>query len=158
MEEYLLYWWAGELSQHYSPFGLTMAQFNKSIRIGQYLFGLMGIFELIQFSVVMRKFHFVTVCYFILNRFPWLVINIPLTLIPKLVTGSIAIIQRNISLKDLILSIILPHVKATIKHSGKEIPDNSFAKKFQWLADHPLSETARRITVYTAFTLLSLAD
>lgn len=158
MEEYLGHWWAGDLALFYYPFDLTMQQFNKLLKIGQYAFGLLGVFELIHFSTVMRQFHFVTIAYFMLNRLPWLIINIPATLAPKLITGLISVFRGDIPGGTLVRSIVFPHVKATIKHAESNAKENIIARSFQWLANHPLSDSARRITIFISFAILSFGD
>lgn len=155
---YLHRWWAGELAAHYYPFGLQMAQFNKVVEIGQYFTGLLGIFEFIQFSSVIKQFRFVSIGYFIFNRLPWLVINMLITLVPKLLTGIVSVLRRSISARDFFKSIIYPHVTANINREKLKVEEENITKMFQWLAEHPLTESARKIFVYSSFAVLSLLD
>lgn len=158
MQEYLFHWWAGDLALYYQPLGLSMLQFNKCIKIGQYLFGLLGLFELVQFSTIMRQLHFVSVSYLVLNRMIWHTLNVSVTLAPKLITGVVALSSRSISLGDLLRSIILPHVQIELHQVHGEARKAKMAKLFQWLADHPLNDNYRRFVVFGAFAVFSLAD
>jgi hypothetical protein len=158
LEEYLTHWWAGELALYYQPFGLTMFQFNKLMKLGQYLFGLMSIFELIQFSTMMRQIHVVSVMYFMLNRLPWALLNIPVTLVPKLLTGVVSVLRREIPLRDLLNAILLPHVQTTVKRVRGSTEEMRIAKLFKWLADHPLPDSVRRVFVFVGFSALAFAD
>jgi hypothetical protein len=158
MDEYLTLWWAGELVLHYQPFGLEMHQFNKILKIGLYFFGLLGLFELIHFSVVMRQFKFITITYATFNKLPWNILSSLLTLAPKLITGLILLIKRKITAKLLFMSIISPHIKDVVKSTKDEANISFISHCFQWLSDHPLNETIRRVVIFSAFSLLSLVD
>lgn len=63
MEEYLIHWWNGELTQ-YEFLCLEIAQLNKIFKIAQYITGLMTIFELIRFTKVMGR---ISHCFIYIN-------------------------------------------------------------------------------------------
>lgn len=158
MEQYLAHWWAGELAQHYHPLGFSIAQFNKLLKVGQYTFGLLALFELVQFSVIMSQLRFVSASYVMMNRLPWALVSNTLTLIPKILIGILAVARGRTSASVVLGSTVNTHYKDAIKRVEAGAQDYWVARAFQWLADHPLPERARRIVVFSAFALLSLGD
>jgi hypothetical protein len=96
-----------------------MHQFNKILKVGLYFFGLLGLFELIHFSVVMRQFKFITVTYATFNNLPWNILSSLLILAPKLIIGLILLIKRKITVKILCIMIISQHIKDVFKSTKK---------------------------------------
>jgi hypothetical protein len=153
-----MYWWAGELANHYEPWGLSMAQFNKIIKLSQYVFGLIAIFELVQFSQVMRHLNFASRVYYITNKVPYYLGIFPMLLIPKLIAGSIALLKNEITSQDFMYSIFIPVLKREYTLVKDESHSSIMAKTFKWLSENPLSDNARRYTIFISFAVLSLAD
>lgn len=158
MEEYLVHWWSGEAALYYQPWGLTMLQLNKLINLCQYLTGLLGIFELVQLSTVVRQWQIVSTAYFVLNKLPWALINIPITIVPKLATGLIAVFRGEVSIGDVARSIVIPRLRATVQTAGQEAENHIITRWFQWLANHPLSDTFRRLFIFLSFAVFALLD
>ncbi len=101
MEEYLTHWWNGDLAAHYQPFGLQVSQLNKLFKIGQYLFGLLALFELLQFSTVMARLKLVTYLSIFTIRFPSVLLN-TLNLLPRLALGLIAVLTGGMAVRDVL--------------------------------------------------------
>jgi len=158
MEEYLFHWWAGDLKNYYHPLGFTMAQLNKLLKIGQYLFGLMVLFELVQFSTVMKQFRSVIYSYYIFIELPWALISGLLTLIPMLIFGFVDFVRGKVPGRDVFKSIILQHLKSKAREVQDDAQNQEVVTAFQWLAEHPLPDRARRIIVFLAFAFLTLGD
>ncbi|EKO3385554.1 hypothetical protein OMA36_001824 [Vibrio fluvialis] len=158
LETYLTYWWVGELANHYEPFGLTMAQLNKIIKLAQYLMGLLALFELVQFSQVMQQLNFASRLYYVTNKLPYLLGIFPLLLVPKFVSGTISLAKREITTEDLMYSILLPAVQREFTLVKAEAHSSKAARMFKWLSENPLSDTARKITIFVSFAVFSLAD
>lgn len=158
MEEYLAYWWTGELALHYHPWGMTMQQFNKLVNLCLYLTGLLGVFELIQFSTVVRQWHVVSTVYFVLNKLPWALLNIPITIVPKLATGLVSVLRRDIRITDVAKSMVIPRLKATVRQAEAQAENHVITRWFQWLANHPLSDTLRRLILFLSFAVFALMD
>ena len=153
-----MYWWAGELANHYEPWGLSMAQFNKVIKLSQYVFGLIAIFELVQFSQVMRHLNFASRVYYITNKIPYYLGIFPMLLIPKLISGSVSLIKKEITSQDFLHSIFIPVLKREYTLAKDESHSSRMAKAFKWLSENPLSDNVRRYTIFISFAVLSLTD
>jgi hypothetical protein len=157
IEEYFLHWWNGELATNYDLWGLTIPQCNKLLKIGQYLVGLMALFELIQFSVVMRSLRIVSFLSIFTIRMPNYIMSIP-SISLKLISGSTAFITRQIRFKDMLVRSFKNHYENAIRGASNSAKSHLTVRAFEWLEKHPLSERARRLIVFGAFIILSLAD
>jgi len=157
MVEYLQHCWTSDLAQHYEVLGLTLAQFNKLIKLAQYSFGLFSIFELIQFSAAMKKMKVFTHIAIFTIQLPHLLFN-SVNLLIRLVVGVFAWVSRQMSLKEVVKSIFVEHVLEAADTARAQASNHYLAKMFSWLEHHPLSDNWRKGIVFTAFALLSLFD
>ena len=152
-----MHWWNGNLADYYHPFGLHISQLNKLFKIGQYFFGILAIFELIQFSTVMARLRLVSRLSIIAIRFPSLVLN-TMNLVSRLVVGAIAIITRGMSIKEVLRSVFVEHVLEAASKANQQATRHPVVKSFHWLERHPLPDAVRRTIVFLALVVLSFAD
>jgi hypothetical protein len=135
-----------------------MHQFNKVMKVCQYIVGFLGIFEIFQFSSVMRQLKLISILYYLLNKIPWVLINFPFNSLPKLITGLIAISRVKITSDELMHSVLFPYLISSVREIENEAEETWSAKTFHWLAAHPLKDSTRRNIVFLSFIILSLAD
>ncbi|MBT6230396.1 MAG: hypothetical protein HOI47_27440 [Candidatus Scalindua sp.] len=157
MEEYLKHWWSGNLAVHYQPLSLHISQLNKLLKIGQYIIGLLALFELIQFSTVMQRLKLITHLSIVAIRFPSLLLN-TFNLATRLVLGVLAVLTRGLSITEVFKSVFIEHVLEAADKANQQATRNPIVKTFHWLECHPLSESVRRIVVFLAFMVLSMAE
>jgi hypothetical protein len=157
VEQYLHYWWAGELQQHYALYGLTMLQVNKLIKLAQYVVGLVAVFELIQFSVVMNRLRVFSSLYFYIAGFAAALLN-SFNLISRLAVGLLLVITRRMSLREALHRTFFEHVFAAASAAEQESTSHPLVKAFHWLERHPLAENWRKGIIFLSFAILSLAD
>lgn len=157
VEQYFLHWWNGELAANYTLWGLSIPQCNKLFKIGQYLVGLMALFELIQFSVVMRSLRTVSLLSIFTIRIPNYILSFP-SMFLKLISGSIVFMGGKISFTDMIARSFRDHYNDAIRGASDSANRHITVIIFEWLEKHPLSERARRVLVFGAFAILSLCD
>lgn len=158
MEEYLSIWWAGELALNYKPLGFEIHQLNKMFKIAQYLLGLLGIFEIVHFSAVMNQFGFVAKSYYFLNRLPWLILNTPIRLIPKLLSAAVSVAQGKIETKDMYELIIVPEIGNKIRRVEADAEEGGVVKALRWLENHPPSDRSRRVFLFFGFVITSMGE
>ncbi|WP_141676955.1 MULTISPECIES: hypothetical protein [unclassified Aliivibrio] len=158
MENYMMYWWAGDLANHYMPWGLTMPQFNKIIKLSQYVFGLLSLFELVQFSKVMQQLNYASRVYYMTNKLPYVVATFPMLLVPKLISGSMSLVRNEITSKQLFSSVLLPAVKLELSQIKIDSHSTKAARIFKWLSDNPLSDNTRKVLIFVSFAIFSLID
>ena len=84
MEEYLLAWWNGELvTNGYELWGWSITNWNRFYKLLMYLYGLLAIFEILQFTQIVKQVKVFAIVYTvfrsILNSYfliPWLLIRV----------------------------------------------------------------------------------
>ncbi len=117
----------------------------------------MALFELIQFSVVMRSLQTVSFLSIFAIRIPNYILNFP-SMFLKLITGLIAFIGGKISFTDMLARAFKDHYKEAIRDASDLANRHIAVTIFEWLEKHPLPETGRRFLVFGAFAILSLCD
>ena len=157
IEEYITHWWTGDLATTYTLWGLTIPQINKVFRILQYLVGLMALFELLQFSTVMRALKTVSFLSIFTIRTPSYIMNIPV-IIMRLTAGLIAVLGGGIGFKDMITRAVKVHYGDATRGALASANAHIMVRLFEWLEQHPLRENVRRSIVFGSFVVLSLGD
>ena len=155
MEEYLQHWWSGDLNQYYELGKLSMDQLNKIIKLLQYVVGLSALFEIFEFSSVMRNLKVVSHLSIFTLRLPHLLLNLP-NLVTRFALGIVAGIGSQMSFGDAVRSVFRNYVLTAADRAAQQASQHRLVLIFQWLERHPLSETWRKIIVFFAFAILSL--
>ena len=157
MEQYLIDWWNNNLIGNYTFCGLEIYQLNKLIKGGQYLVGLLAIFELIHFSVVMRGLKIVSFLSIFAITLPTILINLPNLVFRLLVGALINITGGGLTWDEIIKSLKSFRDKAFFE-AKDEASQHSLVATFHWLETHPLSDNTRRVIVFLSFAILALCD
>ena len=169
MEDYLINWWNGTLSNYYF-WGLTIAQLNKILKVLQYITGFLTIFELIRFADIMGKFKIlslfsVSTLYLIdklsnlpnfILRFLLIIIIIPINIIKKINQ------QKEISLKNdfcIPVWVTFKGFFTELKDEAKEDAKSHFLVRiFNWFEKHPIPERSIKTIIFISFAIFSLGE
>ena len=117
----------------------------------------MALFELIQFSVVMKSLKTVTFLSIFAIRVPNYILNFPRVFL-KLISGFITFMGGNIRFTEMLTRSFRDHYEDAIEGASNSANRHITVRIFGWLEKHPLPETARRSLVFGAFAVLSLCD
>ena len=157
MEEYLQHWWNGDLAQYYDAGLLSLAQLNKIIKLLQYIVGLSALFEVFEFSAVMRNLKIVSHLSVFTLRLPHVLLNLP-NLLTRLLLGVIASVKRQMRFPEAMRSVFRDHVLTAAKTADQQASHHPLIRAFLWLERHPCPEMWRKVTVFAAFAVLCLVD
>ena len=162
MQQYLEYWWNGNLQDHYSLFGYSIFQINKVFKISQYLIGLLAIFELIEFAKVMggakevaRWIMIIRGIMYLPSKILWVAIEMFYSLIGFL---KFRRIRTEKNAKEHLLSFF--HTKKGLEKGRiiQEANQNIVVQIFHWLENNPISENVLKRTTFSALIFVSLGE
>lgn len=138
MIEYLHHWWAGDAGLYYDCLGLSLSQLNKVAKVGQYVTGLLALFELIAFSKVMGHFSLAAHIAIRVNRLWQRVLNLPI-LILRVIFALILALLRKLPWSE-VWAVLSRYWPDALNQSSEEASSSYLVRTFRWLELHPVPD------------------
>lgn len=153
LEEYIRHWWAGDVGQYYELFNLNLGQVNKLAKIGQYLTGVLALFDLISFSIVMGHLRIASYVAIWSYRFWNRLLNIPILLVRLLLAAGSALVRR--LPWSQVPKVFQKHVADAVDQSSADAESFPLVSALRWLELHPIPDKAIKSVNFCLFLLFS---
>ncbi len=162
MEQYLEFWWAGDLTNHYTLWGLSIYKINKIFKIAQYFIGLLAIFELIEFAKVFGTAKRITFWVVILRHITWL----PSIILVILLNTIISMVQYIFSKSKRNSLGFGKYVWYSLKkHSNQKKEDlietankDTMVRFLSWLERNPIPQNVLKAFTFISLVIVSLGE